>query len=499
MAPLLRRTSPLLLLALLGCAPEYEPAPQSRVLTTDPLLDAGAVAVGDRLTLGLELRSQGAAPVTVKDIVIEHEGDAEPFVLLDWAEASGDLELARGTEAAPTVAIVQVSYRPEQAGSHRALLSISSTDTQVEDGTWRVALRGLALEPCATIHPTAIDFGPRSGGSYTTQTAELVNCGPVDLTVSGFELGGSSTYSVLTADPLYVAPGESQPVELAWVPAADTAPDHATLTLLHNAPRTTLAVSLRGNACEGSVDPRWDGDGDGWFLCGGDCDDGDPEINPSAVELSNGQDDDCDGLVDEPPNATDSDEDGDGYTELEGDCDDADPEINPGAPEVLDAVDNDCSGLTDDNTSAYDDDGDGFSEDQGDCDDEDDLVHPGAQESLGTLDEDCDGQVDEGSDSFDDDGDGYAEREGDCDDDDPWAHPSASEDCDEVDNDCDGEVDEGEACAYLAERSVDTGLGEPRGCSSVPGGRGAGLLLAMLGLLGICRRDLPWPMLGGKG
>jgi MYXO-CTERM domain-containing protein len=320
------------------------------------------------------------------------------------------------------------------------------------------------------------------------------NCGPVELTISGFELEGSTSFSVLTPDPVYVAAGAEETIELAWVPA-DQQPDSLTLGLLSNAP-DKLEIAVVGNDCEASVLDSWDDDGDGWFSCGGDCDDDDAAVHPGALELANGVDDDCDGAVDEAPNPTSSDDDGDGWSEDDGDCDDADEAVHPDATETIDGVDQDCDGAVDNHTERFDDDGDGFSERAGDCDDSDPAVHPGAEESEDDRDDDCDGLVDEGGPSFDDDGDGFAEADGDCDDEDPWSFPGAAEDCDEVDNDCDSETDEGEACAYLVERVMDTGLGQPGGCSSTgrgPGGLGLALL-ALLGLLGICRRDLPWPM-----
>lgn len=91
-----------------------------------------------------------------------------------------------------------------------------------------------------------------------------------------------------------------------------------------------------------------DADGDGAFAvaCGGtDCDDSDPKIRPGAVEVCNGHDDDCDGVV--PTIEIDADDDG--VLLCADDCDDADPTIAPDLPEICDdARDNDCDPRTDD-------------------------------------------------------------------------------------------------------------------------------------------------------
>ena len=115
--------------------------------------------------------------------------------------------------------------------------------------------------------------------------------------------------------------------------------------------------------CDGSTQYA-DQDTDGYAACE-DCDDGNGEANPGAVEVCNGVDDDCDGAVD--VNATDAavwyaDADSDGFVDplvwvlacdpppgyaagTLADCDDADPEANPDAVEVPgDGVDQDCDG-----------------------------------------------------------------------------------------------------------------------------------------------------------
>ncbi len=101
-----------------------------------------------------------------------------------------------------------------------------------------------------------------------------------------------------------------------------------------------------------------DADGDGYFAeadCGTaiDCNDNDRRINPGAAEVCNdARDNDCNGAIDgqddacivvSPPPCFDGD--GDGWCVEDGDCNDADPEIFPGATDIcLDGIDQDCSG-----------------------------------------------------------------------------------------------------------------------------------------------------------
>jgi hypothetical protein len=105
---------------------------------------------------------------------------------------------------------------------------------------------------------------------------------------------------------------------------------------------------------------------------GGDCNDNDPAIFPGQAEVAaNRIDDDCDGLADEDgngvPSSDPNDGDGDGWTLAQGDCDDTDAAVRPGQAEVLgDRRDNDCDGFADEDASgvpsfdATDHDEDGF-------------------------------------------------------------------------------------------------------------------------------------------
>ena len=242
--------------------------------------------------------------------------------------------------------------------------------------------------------------------------------------------------------------------------------------------------------CDGSPAlSEVDGDHDGWVACapdawagpaisgGEDCDDDDPTAYPGADEWCDGDDEDCDGVVDEDT-ALDAmtwhpDADGDGWgdpgisdvectsasgwTTDDQDCDDDDPDAWPGAPEVAyDGVDQDCDG-----SDLCDADGDTFDDvicGGDDCDDTDPDVHPGATEVwYDDVDQDCDG----GSD-YDADGDGYDARDyggEDCDDDDEASYPGAPELLDGVDNDCDGfaEDDDDDGDGIASEDELELG------------------------------------------
>ena len=216
----------------------------------------------------------------------------------------------------------------------------------------------------------------------------------------------------------------------------------------------------------------------------GDCDDSDPDQYPGADEYCNGEDDDCDGAVDEDDALdalvwyTDADGDGHGdagapatacaappgYAGSDDDCDDGDPGVFPGADEYCNGVDDDCDGVIDEadaldvQTWYQDADGDGFGDpavsvvscyapldyvgDAGDCDDGAADVNPAEEEICNGVDDDCDPATDETADA---DVDGFSICDGDCDESDADAFPGNDEVCDGIDNDCDGQTGADEA------------------------------------------------------
>ncbi len=256
-------------------------------------------------------------------------------------------------------------------------------------------------------------------------------------------------------------------------------------------------------------------EGDGISANGEDCDDADPAVNPSAEEVCDEVDNDCDGTVDEDLTSTfyldaDGDGQGDPDTPIQAcgprsglssaptDCDDGRADVWEGAEEVCDEVDNDCDGDIDEDVQAIfyaDLDSDGYGDEtatlaacaapqgyvdvSGDCVDSDPTIHPDAAETCDEVDNDCDGAVDEEAGTTfypDNDGDGYGTTDnavvactapeghvvetGDCDDADAGVYPGAEEVCDEMDNDCDGTVDEEAGSPFFADTDND-GFGDP--------------------------------------
>ncbi len=231
--------------------------------------------------------------------------------------------------------------------------------------------------------------------------------------------------------------------------------------------------------CDGLIDdddpevqdkPTWfsDGDGDGFGDLGltteacqapegavsdfTDCADDDFSINPGAVEVCNGLDDDCNGADDDGLVFSDwwLDGDGDGFgigtattaceqpagtAAADGDCEDGDGSVNPGADEACNGVDDNCSGDETDHsdwqTWYVDSDGDGhgvgtstiddcaqpsgYADVDDDCDDSNGAISPSDAETwYDGIDQDCDG-----GDDYDQDGDGepaYEHGGADCDD-----------------------------------------------------------------------------------
>ena len=157
----------------------------------------------------------------------------------------------------------------------------------------------------------------------------------------------------------------------------------STFTITSSSTTTIYAVRVNTNA-------EFDQDGDAYLACN-DCDDSNAAVNAAAVEVCDGADNDCDGVlfVDPVTLLGEDDFDQDGDVSCATDCDDLNPLIYGGAPELCDQLDNDCDTVVPVNEST-DSDGD-LAVECDDCNDGDASIFPGAVEVCDGIDQNCDG------------------------------------------------------------------------------------------------------------
>ena len=261
----------------------------------------------------------------------------------------------------------------------------------------------------------------------------------------------------------------------------------------------------------------------GYVLNSLDCNDSNGQINPSANEVCNSIDDNCNSQTDEGLTFTTyySDLDNDGFGSGAGttlcsnpgagystnalDCNNSNSAINPSATELCNSADDNCNSQIDEGLlfqNYYQDfDGDGFGfgtpsslcanqtgyvNNAFDCNDFQALVNPVAQEICNGIDDNCNTLIDDGlqftnyfldgdQDGFgagspqslcSNPGNGYSTLNTDCNDAVATINPSSTEICNSLDDNCNLQIDEGLGFTnYFADNDGD-GFGNPAQATS---------------------------------
>lgn len=327
------------LLAALGISPAVA-QDGTKLQAEADVVYVDEAGVGSSNAVSIAFTATGA--VTVDSVSIENtkgnafKSDGPPT--LDVSGGSGTLELL---------------YEPTERGQQSARVTIASnadcTLPQV------LEVRSSAYVPCIVASPLIMDWGEVPVGDADLILLSLKSCDGRNHTVNS-ALTDNSRFAFGAPTPFDITPTGVN-VTVQYTPIDDT-PQGGTLTIGD----WGTTIQLIANDCYAGNPDNYDSDGDGISDCG----------IPSGGQWT--------------------DDDGDGWSEVEGDCDDLQAAINPDAVEVDGGVDDNCNGLRDEHKDA---DGDNVQIPE-DCDDTDAWVSIGEFEVFDGRDNDCDGQVDDG-------------------------------------------------------------------------------------------------------
>jgi len=406
------------------------------------------------------------------------------FIDLDWSQGSFylgiELDTGNGYIAMGTTQLLSVPYALYAESSGNAETAIPNLESvlEVDNSANNQKITNL-LNPTSDQDAATKDYVDDEINNYNQTLEEVLNSGN---NANGLQIKGLAN------------PTEPQDAVNLNTVESQIEPIVEEITLLNN------EIEDLQNQLTDIYQNLIDGDGDGFTPSEGDCDDSNALVYPNAIEICDGIDNDCDGVIDggaETEYFIDSDGDGygfiqtsvlacsqpSGYVANSDDCDDSNSSVYPGADELCDNIDNNCNTEIDENpvdgsTWYADSDSDGYgdlnnitqscSQPEGyvgnsdDCDDSNSSVNPGAVEACNQSDDNCNGEIDEGLSQmwyYDLDVDGFGDSNNsfygcpqpentvmdntDCDDSNPSVYPGAEEIDDDIDNDCDGVIDAG--------------------------------------------------------
>lgn len=291
-------------------------------VTGEPLVNDGVVSV---------LRGDAASVHNLSGTVQQNGGAFDIETTVRLSHSGGSFEFNRGT-----------------IGGGGTLELLGSTF--VGSGTMGIILTddGIVQSggPGPSGTPTLNDYTPTSGG---TLDIELLPSGYDSLDVPGAPTlnGTLNIHRAPCADTTFTI--MTYPSYSGAFHTINEAP--LGCGVVHNLSYgSNMELTFNGSGCTCPSDA----DGDGFSPCEGaayNCDDSNAARFCGNPEICDGDDNDCNGLDDAGMlgvGGQEIDNNGDGFFICDGDCDDDDVFVNPGVPEdCADGVDNDCDSLVD--------------------------------------------------------------------------------------------------------------------------------------------------------
>jgi len=231
------------------------------------------------------------------------DNDCDGLVDEDWV-AVGDLVIS---ELMPDPLMVE-----DDLGEWFEVVNVSARDIELQGWTFAYSAGSVTVESSVVVSPgehalmAASSLPERNGGlpwvdwMYTRDDLRLTNTGDSLAVTMGATVIDELAYDTIDWT---VPEGASLYLDPGYLDAAVN-DDHLPWCITPSeAEYDYLGEGTGDYGTPGEANPEGlcchDDDGDGWDVCAGDCDDGDPERFPGNPELQDLLDNDCDGVADE--------------------------------------------------------------------------------------------------------------------------------------------------------------------------------------------------------
>ncbi len=196
-------------------------------------LDFQRVSIGDPLTLPLQLKNRGSAPLSILSAVSDN---SEYTVQMVFPVQIGPAQTGE----------IAVTFNPAGEGLADGLLTLTTNDPRRP--TLRFFLRGVGAVPVIGVAPPELIFSRTFVDSAQAQDLQISNLGVGVLLIARVALTDTAQFLVGLTDTLRIASGQTASLSVAFRPTqADT--QRAVLTLLSNDPDApALDIPLQGFA-----------------------------------------------------------------------------------------------------------------------------------------------------------------------------------------------------------------------------------------------------------